>query len=126
MENRDHKNLKFEIRDYLRENGWEAEIEHIVSLLKESDKRFAFDRIWVDVVAFKDGKLYMAEIGAMMNQTRKRNLEKLADVFDHLPIGRQNFRNLNESKWDSIYEMSTKIPGRGLFDEKKPNREIAI
>lgn len=109
----DHYALKKQISDYLGNHGWKSKTEAKIKLFKRTNHvNVSNIHITVDVLAWKNGKLYIAEIGTLQSKIRKNRLHEIADIFDHLSLDRKNDRGNRKEKWKNVNKVKFVVPDR--------------
>lgn len=124
VENLDHQNAKFQIKEELENQGWEAYTEQRLQLLTGREKvTDSFGYIIVDVFAVKDGLTYVCELGRATSERRIKEMERFFDVVEHFPLGRKKFRSsiFHRNDWGDLCCITTCLKDRKTFGGKERN-----
>lgn len=121
-ENRDHWKIKKQISDFMSADKWSSDTEVKIELFASADSNQPYSEVTVDVLAYKDGKLFIAEIGSMTSIDRYAKLGTLADRFEHLELGREPFRTHYSQKWNDMKKIRFEVPN----NEFKPREKVLV
>lgn len=118
-ENRDHWKIKKQISDYHLKYGWKSDTEVKIKMFHDIESNDVKSIITVDVLAFKDGSLYICEVGSVSSLQREVNLRFFSEQFEHLSLGRKHFRRDYEDKWDKVSKIRFKVPNQKRRAEER-------
>lgn len=94
MEGKQHRRVKYGIKDFLEERNWNVYVEHAINLkgTKYGSHGGPPPHIRVDLFAVKENSSIIFEIGtARGGEERIEFLEKIVDEVYHLPYGKKPY-----------------------------------
>lgn len=111
--------MKKQISDYHSKHGWKSDTEVKIKMFHDIDSSDVQSIITVDVLAFKNGSLYICEVGSLSSLEREVNLRYFSEQFEHLSLGRKQFRSHYNDKWDDVSKIRFKIPNQKRRAEER-------
>jgi len=121
-ENRDHWKLKKQMSDFMSDKGWSADTEVKIHVFDGVDAKDPYLTIKVDVLAYKNGQLFIGEIGSMTSLSRYVKLGSLSERFEHLELGREPYRDYYSTKWEDMKKIRFQVP----TDERFPKEKVFV